>query len=349
MGKAAEGNPPATPTTASLSPTQAGQRSDGRERETSGPVVLRFRRPERSLHWALAVPFLVCLVSAAVLVLYYNPLPMRPYRQAVSWIHRIAGIGLIVLPALALAGNRGDYQLHLQNIKQAWGWTLADLKWLALVGVSAVSKRVSLPEQGKFNAGEKLNFMMVMTTYPLLILTGVMIWLPGVAFLAWVVHFGLAVAVSPLVVGHTYMALINPSTRKGLPGMITGYVDRQWAKHHYQQWYRENFDDDLDAAGSATQETLAPEATPPERAELSCPSCGEQVHAPWAWLVQRIVGKDAISCPHCTAEIREFALTTDSVQLRSMLVHLERAHLEDPSKGTKAAYSLVDRPTGTDL
>ena len=36
------------------------------------------------------------------------------------------------------------------------------------------------------------------------------------------------------------MAVINPATRKGLEGMITGFVDRQWAKHHYRRWYREH-------------------------------------------------------------------------------------------------------------
>lgn len=206
-------------------------------------VVMRFQRSERWLHWALAVPYLVCLLTAGVLVLFYNFAPSRPHRDVVSWLHRIGGALLIILPLLAMAKSRGEFRIHLQNIRQAWGWTLKDLKWLLLLGLSTVSKRVRLPDQGKFNAGEKLNFMTVMTTYPLFILTGVLLWLPGVRLLSWMAHLGLALVVAPLIIGHVYMALINPGTRKGLSGMTTGYVDRAWAKEHYREWYQENCDD----------------------------------------------------------------------------------------------------------
>jgi hypothetical protein len=37
------------------------------------------------------------------------------------------------------------------------------------------------------------------------------------------------------------MATVNPDTRVGLSGMITGYVDRHWAQHHYRHWYNEHF------------------------------------------------------------------------------------------------------------
>jgi cytochrome b subunit of formate dehydrogenase len=36
--------------------------------------------------------------------------------------------------------------------------------------------------------------------------------------------------------------------------MITGFVDRQWAKHHYRRWYREHHE--------ATEEALAVEEAP---------------------------------------------------------------------------------------
>ena len=42
--------------------------------------ILRFYRSERLLHWAIAVPFLVCFATALILVVFYNPEPQRPYR-----------------------------------------------------------------------------------------------------------------------------------------------------------------------------------------------------------------------------------------------------------------------------
>ena len=95
--------------------------------------ILRFRKSERLVHWALAIPFLVCFGTALVLVFYYNPDPLRPYRDIVSWIHRISGVCLIVLPMLAILKCRGDYKIYFYNIKQAWVWTFDDLKWLVLM------------------------------------------------------------------------------------------------------------------------------------------------------------------------------------------------------------------------
>lgn len=191
------------------------------------------------MHWAIAVPFLVCYTTALILVFVYNPDPSRPFRAAFSWTHRLSGVAFIVLPLLAAARSKGDFRLHLYNVRQAWVWTLDDMKWLALMGLAAISSKVKLPDQGKFNAAEKMNFMVLMGTYPLYIVTGLLVWLPGIAFFSWALHVLMALIATPLVLGHLYMALINPSSRKALGGMIGGFVDRQWAKHHYGRWYRE--------------------------------------------------------------------------------------------------------------
>ena len=210
-------------------------------------TILRFLTTERLLHWAIAIPFLGCFSSAVVLVIFYNLDPTRPYRHVFAWMHRGCGAGLIVCPSLVLLASVRRWRIHFYNIRQAWVWTFDDIKWLALMGLAALSKRITLPDQGKFNAAEKLNFMMVMVFSPLLIITGLMIWFPETthlgAFGPWLVHFGLATLAVPLMLGHMVMATLNPSTRIGLPGMITGFVSREWAAHHYARWFREQFPD----------------------------------------------------------------------------------------------------------
>jgi len=218
--------------------------------------IVRFRRSERSIHWALAIPFLVCFVTAIIMVVFYNPDPSRPYRAVFSWTHRLSGVCLAIFPLLAIYHSRGDMRIYFYNIKQAWIWTAKDIKWVLVAGLAAVSDRVSLPEAGKFNAAEKLNFMVLMGTYPLYILTGALIWLTDVAFLSWIVHSLMALLAAPLIAGHIYMAMFNPGTRKGLEGMVTGRVDREWAKHHYGDWYRENFEDD-ESAGDSQENAAA--------------------------------------------------------------------------------------------
>jgi formate dehydrogenase subunit gamma len=213
---------------------------EGQTETLSHSKVLRFAKSERYLHWAIAGPFLFCIATGVTLVLFYNPDPTRPFRSVFAILHRLSGIALITLPMLATYKGRGEVSIHLYNIKQAWIWMWDDFKWLALMGLAAVSNKIKLPEQGKFNAAEKINFMMLMTTYPLYVTTGLLMWFTHLAILSWILHIMMAILSAPLMIGHLYMALINGSTRLGLHGMISGHVDRHWAKHHYGRWYREH-------------------------------------------------------------------------------------------------------------
>ena len=212
--------------------------------------ILRFRRSERLLHWSIAIPFMVCFATGIILLAFYNLHSQSASRDVYSWLHRISGACLIVFPTFSVVTHWSDFSLHWYNVKEAWVWAIVDLKWLALMGLSVFNRRITLPEQGKFNAAEKLNFLMVMCTVPLYIATGLHLWMPGIKFLSWIVHVGMALVATPLMLGHIYMALINPDTRVGLGGMLSGYVDRQWAKHHYRRWYRETFADETEPTTS---------------------------------------------------------------------------------------------------
>ncbi len=212
----------------------------GAPRAGAGTKILRFYKSERLVHWAIAGPFLVSFASAMILVLIYNPDPSRPFRTYFAVLHRASGVALMILPMLATLKCRRDLRIHLYNVKQAWTWVFDDFKWLALMGLAAVSSRIKLPEQGKFNAAEKLNFMVLLSTYPLYVVTGLLMWLTHLAVLCWIMHFLMAMLAAPLLMGHLFMAMINRASRPGLEGMISGFVDRQWAKHHYRRWYRQH-------------------------------------------------------------------------------------------------------------
>ena len=197
-----------------------------------------------------------------MLVFIYNPDPTRPYRQIFAVLHRASGIALIVLPCLATFKSRGDASLHFYNIRQAWIWVYDDFKWLALMGLAAVNSKIQLPEQGKFNAAEKINFMVLMTTYPLYVVTGLLMWITHMAVLSWILHCLMAIMAAPLIGGHLFMALINRSTRPALEGMLTGYVDRAWAKHHYRRWYREHHEASEAIPDREQTENLRPQDHP---------------------------------------------------------------------------------------
>jgi formate dehydrogenase subunit gamma len=224
--------------------------------------ILRFQVCERHLHWAIAIPFKICYLTALTLVLVYNPSPGRPFREIFAWIHRLSGICLATLPPLMLFIHRREFGLHIRNVREAWSWRFDDLRWLLLMGPATVSKRVTLPRQGKFNAAEKINFIVVLSTYPLYIATGLTIWFLRPAYLSWMIHFSMAAAATPLVLGHIFMATVNPDTRVGLKGMISGWVSREWARHHYRHWYDEHFGHLEHAANAGAGVEVAPRALP---------------------------------------------------------------------------------------
>ncbi len=261
--------------------------------------IQRFAASERFVHWALAIPILVLYATALMMAVYWSEPSPRQVRAMFSWAHRIAGICFIVLPPLVLLYGKRDWRVHLENFKEGWRWTKDDIHWLILSPLAAVNHRITLPEEGKFNAAEKLNFMMVSATYPLYIWTGVLLWMEGADFVAWVVHLVTAGLSSVLVVGHIYMAVANPSTRIGLSGMISGWVDREWARHHYRRWYREHF-----------EKPTAPPITGPAMpvmqmpAKVRCASCREVLnYQSWERLMQRIFQVQPLFCPYCKEKV----------------------------------------------
>lgn len=175
--------------------------------------ILRFLPGERFLHWALAIPFVLLYLTAGLMIAFYNEPSPRLFREAFAVGHRVVGVLLIVLPPLAFVRGSADWRVHLQNMREGWRWTADDIRWLLLFPKNVLNPKVALPEQGKFNAAEKINFMMVSAFYPLYIVTGIMVWLPGVAFVEYLAHYAMAVAGVPLVLGHIFMATIAPDTK----------------------------------------------------------------------------------------------------------------------------------------
>ena len=113
-----------------------------------------------------------------------------------------------------------------------------DVRWLRW----AVARRGPEPPQGRFNAGQKLNAAIVFGLMVVFTASGVLIYLQETdaavrgrtsAILVHDVATWLAV---PLIAGHLYLALINPSTRHSLRGMVLGTVRRDWARRHHPKW-----------------------------------------------------------------------------------------------------------------
>ena len=119
-----------------------------------------------------------------------------------------------------------------------------DRRWLAWAPRNLLGGGGDPPPVGRFNAGQKLNAMLVSALLAASIGSGVYWWarLHGVfsnSNVDGAVHNVAGVAIIVLVCGHLYMAVLNPATRHALRGITTGSVDAGWAAEHHPAWLAE--------------------------------------------------------------------------------------------------------------
>lgn len=213
-----------------------------------GTRIRRFTLAERLLHWLLAAAFVVLLYTGFLMsVPALEGTVPRPTAKA--W-HIDAAIALAVGTVVILAARA---RVLLRTFGELERFDDDDRRWLA-----QIPRRVTIgakaPPQGRFNAGQKLNTAVVAGLMVVSFITGFLLWLgernTTYRFAGTIdVHDDVMWILMVLVVGHLYMALINPYTRPALRGIVTGTVDRTWARRHHAKWV-------------ASEERAAPE-TPP--------------------------------------------------------------------------------------
>jgi formate dehydrogenase subunit gamma len=197
--------------------------------------VHRFGPEERSLHWLLAATFLTMLATGLIL---YLPVfaELAANRRLWKSIHIGAAIafwaGLVVLLLTDLSGSLRRTASEFDRFDDD------DLRWLGW----AVVRRGPEPPAGRFNAGQKLNAALVAGLMVVFTVSGVLIYLQETDAAvrgrtsAILVHDIATWIAVPLIAGHLYLALVNPSTRHSLRGMVLGTVRRDWARRHHPKW-----------------------------------------------------------------------------------------------------------------
>ena len=116
--------------------------------------------------------------------------------------------------------------------RTSWTASTEDLNWL---------RRRRPSEQGRFNAGQKLNAALNAAFMVLFLVSGLLLWLgernTRFRFAGTVVlHDGLMYIALALLVGHLYLALIHPATRHALRGITVGTVSEDWARRQHPRW-----------------------------------------------------------------------------------------------------------------
>ena len=192
--------------------------------------VRRFSVAERTIHWVHVGAFAGLLATG--IALYLPALAgALGSRQALKAIHlAIASGWAAVLLAIVASSDRAALRRTALEVER---FDADDLQWL---------RRRPAP-QGRFNAGQKLHAVAQAAFAALFVISGLLLLLgegdtrlrlPGTIIL----HDGLTVLASGLVAVHVFLAVVWPTTRPALRGMVRGSVRRDWAAAHHAKWLR---------------------------------------------------------------------------------------------------------------
>ncbi|MBS4098164.1 MAG: formate dehydrogenase subunit gamma [Sulfuricella sp.] len=193
----------------------------------------RYTAPERANHWVVGMSFILLALSGLTL---FHPLywPLTNLFGGGTWtriLHPFLGV-LMALSFIAL----------FVRFKALNVMTQTDWAWVNRVKEMVEGDDHNMPEQGKYNGGQKLLFWALAVCMLLLLVSGVMLWrayfnLPvGMVRFGAVIHAASAAFMIGLITVHVYAAIWVKGT---IRAMWYGTVTRAWAKQHHRSWYRQ--------------------------------------------------------------------------------------------------------------
>ena len=219
--------------------------------QPTGRKILRFTAWDRTIHWTVAISWVILAISGLVLLFgKYVVLPLFGY-TLFSWLAILSkNLHNFVGPVFMVAIVLMFFTYVGRNLPRMY-----DLTWLAKGGGMLTGKHVP---SGFFNAGEKIVFWLGLTVFGIVIsASGLVLLFPNldqgrvVMQYANIVHAVTAVLFIAMICGHIYLGTV------GLEGAYEnmrndGLVDETWAKEHHEYWYNEVVKGQPGPAGTAS-------------------------------------------------------------------------------------------------
>ena len=197
--------------------------------------IQRYTARERGNHWVVAIAFVLAALSGLAL---FHPafFFLTHLFGGGPWariLHPFIGV-VMTLFFIAMAARFWKLNRFIP----------ADREWRRRIKDVLCNRDHGLPELGKYNAGQKMLFWVMVVCMPVLLLSGIVIWQPwfapffpiGLLRIAVVLH---ALSAWVLIIGivvHVYAVIWVKGT---LRAMTRGTVTEAWARHHHRAWYRQ--------------------------------------------------------------------------------------------------------------
>jgi len=196
--------------------------------------VQRYNFAERAYHWINAIAYTYLMLTGLAIftplaywlayvlggpttIRYWHPWIGLVYLATIFWMHRL-------------------WKRDMQKIPE-------DEKWSKNLRAYAENRDEIMPPQGRFNAGQKQFWWVMLYCTFILLLTGIIMWIPEKMprDLHWVlpivifIHSATALITIAAFIIHVYMSVwVTPGSVKA---MVEGHVSTNWARTHHRLWY----------------------------------------------------------------------------------------------------------------
>lgn len=196
--------------------------------------VQRYNFAERAYHWINAIAYTYLMLTGLALftplaywlayvlggpatIRYWHPWIGLIYLATIFWMHRM-------------------WKRDMQKIPE-------DEQWSKNIQAYAENRDEMMPPQGRFNAGQKQFWWVMLYCTFILLITGIIMWIPEKMprELHWVlpitvfIHSATALVTIAAFIIHVYMSVwVTPGSVKA---MVEGHVSTTWARTHHRLWY----------------------------------------------------------------------------------------------------------------
>jgi formate dehydrogenase subunit gamma len=220
----------------------------------SGRTIVRFNAFERFVHWMTATCFIILALTGlnitfgrSLLLPLMSADAFTAWSQAAKYAHDFLSfpftLGVVMILLMWIAWNMPSR---------------TDVEWLKEGGGMVGDRH---PPAGRFNAGQKMIYWIVVIGGAVMAVTGYMMMFPfyltdiaGMQTMT-MVHGIAAVLFVAIMIAHAYIGTIG--MEGAFEAMGTGTVDLNWAKQHHSKWLEE------EAAKSRSVASPAGAATTP--------------------------------------------------------------------------------------
>ncbi|MFL6312878.1 MAG: formate dehydrogenase subunit gamma [Terriglobales bacterium] len=196
--------------------------------------VQRYNFAERAYHWINAIAYTYLMLTGLALftplaywlayifggpavIRYWHPWIGLIYLATIFWMHRM-------------------WKRDMRKIPE-------DERWSKNILAYAENRDELMPPQGRFNAGQKQFWWVMLYCTFILLITGIIMWIPEKMprELHWVlpitvfIHSATALITIAAFIIHVYMSIwVTPGSMKA---MVEGHVSTNWARTHHRLWF----------------------------------------------------------------------------------------------------------------